>query len=378
MDAVGRLAGGVAHDFNNLLSVILGYGESLLADLEPGDPMRVDVEEIHKAGQRAADLTKQLLMFSRQQVLEARVLDLNEILGSMEKMLRRTLGEHLELVAVLEPKLGAIRADRGNIEQVIMNLVVNARDAMPTGGKLTIETANVFLDEAFVDEHLGTEAGPYVLLAVTDTGVGMEKKTRLRIFEPFFTTKEQGKGTGLGLSTVFGIVHQSHGGVWVYSEPGQGTTLKVYLPRAEGVVDAPLPSLVPANLRGSETILLVEDEEAVRVVAQRILERNGYRVIVAQSADDAFRLIEQHTEPIHLLLTDVVMPGMSGVELAKRITGRRPETKVLFMSGYTDGTIVSHGLLESGVTFLQKPLTSELLTRKVRSVLDGTGIAARA
>jgi two-component system cell cycle sensor histidine kinase/response regulator CckA len=281
------------------------------------------------------------------------------------------LGEHLELITVLDPAAGRIRADRGNIEQVVMNLVVNARDAMPRGGRLTVETAHVFLDEAFVQQHLGTAPGAYVLLAVTDTGLGMDKVTRLRIFEPFFTTKAQGKGTGLGLSTVFGIVQQSGGGIWVYSEPGQGTTFKVYLPRVEGPVDEPARALTPIDLRGSETILLVEDEESVRLVAQRILERNGYQVIVAQNAGDAILRREQHGQKIDLLLTDVVMPLLSGPDLADRLRARSPEMKVLFMSGYTDGSIVAQGALERGVAFLQKPFTSDSLARKVRSVLQG-------
>ena len=371
MDAVGRLAGGVAHDFNNLLSVILGYGETILATLGSEDPLRADLEEINKAAERAAELTRQLLMFSRQQVLEAKILNLNDLLGDLEKMLRRVLGEQLELISVLEPGLGRVRADRGNIEQIVMNLVVNARDAMPAGGKLTIETANVVLDEAFARTHLGTAPGRYVLLAVTDTGMGMDKATRLRIFEPFFTTKTPGRGIGLGLSTVFGIVQQSGGGIWVYSEPGRGTTFKVYLPRVEGPIDDSIAAPVLGSLRGSETILLVEDEEAVRVVAQRILERYGYRIIAAQNATEAFLLCEAIAEPLRLLLTDVVMPLMSGSELSTRLRARWPELKVLYMSGYTDGSIVSHGALETGMAFLQKPFTAESLARKVRSVLDG-------
>jgi two-component system cell cycle sensor histidine kinase/response regulator CckA len=371
MEAIGRLAGGVAHDFNNLLTVILGYGETLMADLDTLNPMRPDIEEMHKAAQRAAELTKQLLTFSRQQAMETKVLDLNAVLGNMEKMLRRVIGEQHQLITVLDPSLGRIRADRGSIEQVVMNLVVNARDAMPTGGQLTIETANVFLDERFTNAHLGTAPGPYVLLALTDNGVGMDKPTRLRIFEPFFTTKLHGHGTGLGLSTVFGIAQQSGGGVWVYSEPGRGSTFKVYLPRVEGPLDAPDRIPPSRNLRGTETILLVEDEEAVRVVAQHILERNGYRVIVAQNPGDAILLREQHVEPIHLLLTDVVMPGINGAELAAQLTGRSPEMKVLYMSGYTDGSIASLGALQSSASFLQKPFTSQSLTRKVRSVLEG-------
>ncbi len=369
MDAVGRLAGGIAHDFNNILSIILGYGEPLLEDLDPKTTAHADVQEINKAAQRAAELTKQLLMFSRQQMLELTVVDLNEVITGLQKMLQRLLGQQLELSVLRAPNLGRIRADRGNIEQVLMNLVVNARDAMPRGGKLTIETSNVYLDEAFARSHLGAEPGPYVLMAVTDTGVGMDKATRLRIFEPFFTTKAQGKGTGLGLSTVFGIVQQSKGGVWVYSEPGRGSTFKVYLPRTEADVAIARVSAFPLNLRGKETVLLVEDEEAVRVVAQRMLERNGYRVITAANATDALEAAEQGTH-IDLLLTDVVMPLLSGAELATRLGARYPHMKVLYMSGYTDGTVVAHGVLESGVAFLQKPFTSEQLARKIRSVID--------
>jgi two-component system cell cycle sensor histidine kinase/response regulator CckA len=369
MDAVGRLAGGIAHDFNNLLSIILGYGETLLEDMDRKDPKRGDVHEMHKAAGRAAELTKQLLMFSRQQLVEPKVLDLNEVLGSMHKMLRRLLGEHIELCNFPDATLGRIKADRGNIEQVVMNLVVNARDAMPRGGKLTIETANVELDEAFAHAHLGAAPGPYVLLAVTDTGTGMDKATRLRIFEPFFTTKEQGKGTGLGLSTVFGIVKQCGGGVWVYSEPGHGTTFKVYLPRTRAELELDRGTHLPVDLRGTETILLCEDEEAVRGVAQRMLERLGYRVLVARDPADALRLAELHGHEVDLLLTDVVMPRVSGVALATRFTARWPRMKVLYVSGYTDGTVVAHGVMEQNGSFLQKPFTSDQLARKLRTVL---------
>jgi two-component system cell cycle sensor histidine kinase/response regulator CckA len=370
MDAVGRLAGGIAHDFNNILSIILGYGETLLEDLDRSDPKRADVLEMHKAAARAAELTKQLLMFSRQQMVEPRILDMNEVLSAMHKMLKRLLGEHIELDIQLQPGLGRVRADRGNIEQVIMNLVVNARDAMPRGGKLTVTTANVSTDEAFTSTHADAEPGAYVRLSVTDTGVGMEKATRLRIFEPFFTTKEQGKGTGLGLSTVFGIVKQSHGGVWVHSEPGHGSTFEVYLPRTEADVESSRASEHPIERRGSETILLVEDEEAVRTMAQRMLERNGFRVIVARDPADALRIASEPEQRIDLLLTDVVMPVMSGAALAAQLTARRPDLVVLYVSGYTDGTVGAHGVLESGASFLQKPFTSEQLVLKLRSVLD--------
>ncbi len=370
MEAVGRLAGGVAHDFNNVLSVILSYGEMLQADLRRDDPMRGDLEEITKAAQRAAALTRQLLLFSRQQVVEPKVLDLNELLAGMDKMLRRMLGEDVDLTLVPAPELGRIRADAGNVEQVIMNLVVNARDAMPTGGQLTIETGNVDLDADYAREHFGSTPGQHVMLAVTDTGIGIDKATQARIFEPFFTTKEPGKGTGLGLSTVFGIAQQSGGSVWVYSEPGKGTTLKVYFPRVIAEIDVPRETLPPVSLRGKETILLVEDEEQVRVVAEGILKRNGYHVIVAQNAGEALLFCEKHPGVIHMLLTDVVMPQMSGAELAKRIAKTRPDMKLLCMSGYTDDSIVRHGVLESGVAFLQKPFTPESLMRKVRDVLD--------
>jgi two-component system cell cycle sensor histidine kinase/response regulator CckA len=377
MDAVGRLAGGVAHDFNNILSIILGYGESLLDDLDPRDPKRADVLEINKAAERAAELTKQLLMFSRQQLVEPKVLELNEVIEDMQKMLRRLLGEHIELVYRRENELGRIKADRGNIEQVIMNLVVNARDAMPKGGKLTIETANVVLDEAFAKTHLGTEPGAYVLLAVTDTGHGMEKPTRLRIFEPFFTTKEPGKGTGLGLSTVFGIVQQSRGCIWVSSEPGRGSTFKVYLPRTGAACELERSRAAPLTQHGTETVLLVEDEESVRHVAQRMLERNGYRVIVARDADDALRLSDELGDQIDVLVTDVVMPHMGGAALASRLIARWPRMKVLYVSGYTDGTVMEHGVLQHGVPFLQKPFTSEQLARKLRSVIDTPAEASR-
>ena len=375
MEAIGRLAGGIAHDFNNLLSVIFSYSEMILVDLEAHDPTAENVTEIHRAAVRAADLTRQLLMFSRQQVLAPRVLDLNDLLVGMDKMLTRILGEDVDLATALSPKLGAIRADPSNVEQVIMNLAVNARDAMPTGGQLTIETSNVELDADYTRAHLGSVPGPHVMLAVSDTGIGMDQATQARIFEPFFTTKEPGKGTGLGLSTVFGIVQQCGGNIWVYSEPGGGTTFKVYFPRVEGAVDSPVQSRPRLPLRGSETILLVEDQEQVRVVAESILEQNGYRVLAASGAGAALLLCEKHAGDIDLLLTDVVMPQMSGAELARRITQSRPATKLLFMSGYTDDSIVRHGVLQSGIAFLQKPFTPETLTRKVREVL---GAAAPA
>ncbi len=377
MEAVGRLAGGVAHDFNNVLSVILSYGDFILADLKPTDPLRTDVEEIRKAATRAAGLTRQLLMFSRQQVVEPKVLDLHEVLTGMDKMLQRILGEDVELVSLPPKSIGRVKADPSHIEQVILNLVVNARDAMPKGGKLTIETGNVVLDDSYALGHLPTKTGPYVMLAVTDTGIGMDRETQKRIFEPFFTTKEMGKGTGLGLSTVFGIVQQSGGNIWVYSEPNKGTTFKVYLPRVDDEVDVLRPPIAPATLRGSETILLVEDEEQVRVIAMNILRRQGYQVISAQNAGEALLICERHLGGIDLLLTDVVMPQMSGPELAKRLSRTRPDMKVLCMSGYTDDSIVRHGVLETGVAFVQKPITPALLSRKVREVLDGEDVSTR-
>ena len=370
LEAVGRLAGGVAHDFNNVLSVILGYAEDVLGSLEPGDPRRQDMTEIQNAGQRAAALTRQLLLFSRQQVLEPKVLDLNEVLANMDRMLGRLLGEQVELKLLPGARLGRVRADRGNIEQVIVNLVVNARDAMPNGGRVTVETTNVLADEAFAERHLACKPGHYVRLAVTDTGTGMDAATRARIFEPFFSTKEHGKGTGLGLSTVFGIAQQSGGGVWVYSEPCHGSTFKVYLPRVDAELDPIEPEPPVGDLLGTETILLVEDEQAVREVARRILERHGYSVLVAESAPDAVRLCDEHPGTIALLITDVVMPELSGGQLAQRALLKRPELKVLYVSGYTDGSVEAQGGLPQGVAFLQKPFTSELLSGKVRSVLD--------
>ena len=370
MEAVGRLAGGVAHDFNNLLTGILGCADLLLETLGPDAPGRDDVAEIRKAAVRAADLTRQLLAFSRQQVLAPQVLDLNALVGNMEKLLKRLIGEHIELRAALAPDLGMVKADPGQLEQVIVNLAVNARDAMPNGGRLTIETRNAELDASYVEEHAPVVAGPYVLLAVTDTGTGMDAETKSHVFEPFFTTKALGQGTGLGLATVYGIVKQSGGHVWVYSERGQGAAFKIYLPRvAETAAAAPRPT-APASLRGSETILLVEDDEAVRTLTRRLLAARGHTVLLASQGEEALRLAQRHEGRIHLLVTDVVMPGMSGRELADRILALLPGIKVLYLSGYTDDAIVRHGVLEPGVAFLQKPFSAEALARKVREVLD--------
>ncbi len=373
MEAVGRLAGGVAHDFNNVLSVVLSYSEMLIEDLVNDDQLRADVDEIRKAAMRAADLTRQLLMFSRKQVVQPKVLDLNDVLSDVDRMLQRLVGEDIELTLVPGAALGRVRADPGSIEQVIVNLTVNARDAMPVGGKITMQTENIEIDEEFARTHLRAKPGNYVMFSVTDTGTGMDKATLARIFEPFFTTKEAGKGTGLGLATVFGIVEQSGGTIWVYSELGIGTTFKIYLPRVDSDVDLVRPRADPGMLRGSETILLVEDEDQVRAVARGILRRYGYTVLDAHNAGEAFRLSAQHVGPIHLLLSDVVMPETSGPTLARRLAQGRPEMKVICMSGYTDDAAVRHGVVDAEFAYLQKPITVDTLTRKVRHVLDSIG-----
>jgi len=373
MEAVGRLAGGVAHDFNNLLSVILSYSTMLLEDCAPDNPMRADLFEICQAGRRAADLTGQLLAFSHQRVMEPEIVDLNKVVIGMERMSSRILGEDIELLSLPALNLGKVRVDPGAIEQVIMNLVVNARDAMPAGGQLVLETQNVYLDETFAESHLGVVAGPHVMLAATDTGHGMEPAVRDRIFEPFFTTKEKGKGTGLGLSTVFGIVQQSSGTIWVYSEPGRGTTFKVYLPEADKGMTLRRARLnvAMASLQGSETVLLVEDEEQVRVVVRGVLRRYGYTVLDTGEPSDALALASAHEGDIALLLTDVVMPDMSGPELANRLRLQRPTLRVLCMSGYTDDAVVRHGLVDAGMAFMQKPIVPDTLARKIREVLAG-------
>jgi PAS domain S-box-containing protein len=372
MEAVGRLAGGVAHDFNNLLSVILGYS-SLLADkLQPADPLRENVEQINAAGLRAAALTRQLLTFSRQQPTGLQRIDLGALLGGMEAMLRRVLGEDVDLLFKVEPRLGAVDADPANIEQVIMNLVVNARDAMPTGGKLTLEAKNVELDEAQCRAHLGATPGPHVLIVVSDTGEGMDAKTRAHVFEPFFTTKEKGKGTGLGLSTVYGIVQQCKGSIWLYSEPGVGTTFKIYLPRSgQQPGERRATPAVPLSSRGTERILLVEDEAPVRAVARIILQRLGYQVHEASDAAEALLKLETGATGFDLLLTDVVMPNLSGPELVRRALGRWPHLKALCMSGYSEEAALRNGASEGSIPYLQKPLTPDTLGRKVREVLDG-------
>jgi PAS domain S-box-containing protein len=370
MEAVGRLAGGIAHDFNNLLTVITSYSDLLLEDLAPSDPKRQDVEQVRHAADGAAALTRQLLAFSRQQVLAPRVVNLSHVVQGVEKMLRRVIGEDVDLVTSLDPEVGAVKADVGQLEQVLMNLAVNARDAMPTGGKLMLETANVEHDVDYAREQEASPVRRFVMLAVSDTGIGMDEATKARIFEPFFTTKEPGKGTGLGLATVYGIVHQSGGFIWVYSEVGRGTTFKIYLPE----VDAPVSSTGAAAAtdlpRGTETVLVAEDSEAVRAVTRQVLERQGYTVLEAPHGNAALALAAAHDGPIHLLLTDVVMPGLSGRQLADELTKRRPATRVLYTSGYTDDAVVRHGVLEAGIAYLQKPFTSASLARKVRETLD--------
>ena len=372
MEAIGQLAGGIAHDFNNLLTAITGYSEITMLGLMPEDPMWGNINEISKAADRAASLTRQLLAFSRKQVLQPKVLDLNAVILGMEEMLRRLIGEHIELRTVLAPELGSTRADPGQIEQVIMNLAVNSHDAMPHGGKLTLETANVDLGLEYSRQHLSVGPGPYVMIAVSDTGTGMDSQILPRIFEPFFTTKGPGKGTGLGLSTVYGIVKQSGGDILVYSEIDRGTAFKIYLPRTQEIneVIASIPPQINVP-RGSETVLLVEDEALVRKLVREVLQGNGYTVLEASTDSEALRIAHDPQYQINLLLTDVVMPGTSGGALANRIGMVRPDIAVLYMSGYTDNALADHGVLAPGIAFLQKPFTPDTLIRKVREVLNG-------
>lgn len=373
MEAVGRLAGGIAHDFNNLLTIITGYTDLALS--RPSVPLeaRTDIERVENAAGRAAALVRQLLAFSRKQVLHPKTLDLNAIVMNMDALLRRLIDDNIEMVTQVQDEPGSVKADPAQIEQVIMNLVVNARDAMPNGGRLVLETTNVDLDSAYANEHVSVKPGPYVMLAVSDTGVGMDPEIQAHIFEPFYTTKESGRGTGLGLSTVYGIVKQSGGYIWVYSEPGKGSTFKVYLPRVvEQVEESVEPHWAPADERGKETILLVEDEEAVRDLILTILSGRGYEVIVARHPMHAEKIAREYPDEINLLLTDVVMPGTSGRELAARIAERRPGIRVLYMSGYTENVITSGGMLEKGLAFLQKPFSPAQLAQKVREVLSQT------
>jgi two-component system, cell cycle sensor histidine kinase and response regulator CckA len=372
MEAVGRLAGGVAHDFNNMLTVIAGYNQMMLDHLSPLDPVRGYAEEVLKAADRAAALTNQLLAFSRRQVVQARVFNVNATLVNTEKMLRRLIGEDVDLSLKLSPEVGNIKADPGHIEQVIFNLATNARDAMPGGGHLTIETASVYLDDTYTKTHLGVEPGRYVMIAVTDTGEGMDLDTKRQIFEPFFTTKEKGKGTGLGLATVYGIVKQAGGDIWVYSEKGRGTTFKLYFPS----VTQPALESSDANgsrpIAGNETILVVEDEQGVRELTAKMLKRMGYSVLTAAGGPEALELVRRHAGEIAMLLTDVIMPNMNGMQLAEELRRLRPEIKVVYVSGYTENTIGHHGSTDDGAAFIAKPFNREELGRKVRSVLGQT------
>jgi len=370
LEAVGRLAGGVAHDFNNVLTAIIGSTELLLLDTPPGAPNREELDIIRDAGVRAQELIRQLLAFSARQVLNPVVLDLNRLVKNVNKMLRRLIGEDVKLVTALAPDLGAVRADPGQIEHALVNLALNARDAMPQGGQLTITTQNV--DIADGSPAVLVPPGRYVLLQVSDTGVGMDRETQQRVFDPFFTTKPRGKGSGLGLATVHGIVRQSGGDVTVESAPGAGATFRIYLPCVTAALDpVGAPAAVTAPAAGSETVLLAEDEELVRVLARKVLEQAGYRVLVAAGGAEALALAERHDGPIHLLLTDVVMPEMSGRELMRRLIERRPGVRVLYMSGYADEAIARHGVLDPGTAFMQKPFTPGVLAHRVRDVLDG-------
>jgi len=371
MEAVGQLAGGVAHDFNNILTAIVGYTDLLAAELHGHERQLEDLEEIRKAARRAAALTRQLLAFSRKQVLEPRIIDLNGVVMNLDKMLRSLISENIELKTDLAADLAAARADPNQIEQVVMNLAINARDAMPDGGTVTIETRNATLDDAYAAQHVSVIPGDYIMLAVTDTGCGMDEPTKSRIFEPFFTTKPVGHGTGLGLSTVYGIVKQSGGNIWVYSEPGKGTTFKIYLP---AVASRPedIGKVAPAEAvrRGGGTVLVVEDDEQLRRLTHRALAGQGYTVLEADRGSTALDIARRHKGQIDLLLTDVIMPDTNGRKLAETIRAARPGLRVLYMSGYPDGAIASHGMLEPGVAYLAKPFTTEAITRKVREVLE--------
>jgi signal transduction histidine kinase len=370
LEAIGRLTGGIAHDFNNMLTAILGYTNLMLSDIDDQHPLREDLEEVHKAGESAAKLIRQLLAFSRRQVLQPQIIDLNSAVTHIESMLQRVIGEHITFVVRLAPTVDPINADPTQVEQIVMNLALNARDAMPAGGTLTIETGAADLDAAYAAQHPGTQAGRHVMLAVSDTGVGMDASTMAHMFEPFFTTKKRGEGTGLGLATVYGIVKQSGGSIWIYSEPGKGSTFKVYFPVAHASAIEPTAAAEPMSTRGTETILLTEDQDEVRAVARTILTRSGYTVLEAANPYDALRIARNHRLPIDLLFTDIVMPGMNGRELAQQVQAIRRGIKVLYSSGYTDDTIVRTGVLERDIAFIQKPYAPDALLHKVRDVLD--------
>lgn len=371
LEAVGQLAGGIAHDFNNLLTAILGYSDLAIRRLNAEDPLHRNLSEIKRAAERASSLTSQLLAFSRKQILQPKVINLNSIVSDMDRMLRRLIGEDIDLLTKTEPELGSVKADPGQIEQVLLNLAINARDAMHEGGKLTIETANVSLGGEYAVRHVGNASGDYVMLAVSDTGTGMDDETRARCFEPFFTTKEVGRGTGLGLSTVYGIVTQSGGNIWVYSEVGRGTTFKIYLPRIDTAADETASDARSAQTtRGTETILLAEDDDSVRKLACEVLEMGGYQVLEAANGGAAFLICERHEGRIDMLLTDVVMPEMSGRELWGRLNSMRPGMRALYMSGYTGTAVVRNGVLACDTNFIQKPFSPEGLLQKVRQVLD--------
>ncbi len=370
MEAVGRLAGGVAHDFNNMLTVISGYGAMVLEELQAHDPLRGHVEEILAATKRAGTLTNQLLAFSRRQVMRPRVINVNAVITDTERMLRRLIGEDIVLHLVLQADLGNIKADPSHIEQAIVNLVVNSRDAMPAGGRVTVETADVCLDESYARTHTGVQPGEFVMVAVSDTGDGMDADVRRRIFEPFFTTKEQGKGTGLGLATVYGMVKQTGGDIWVYSEPGKGTTFKLYFPKVADPLSASPAAMVEPTLRGNETILVVEDEPSVRGITVKMLDQLGYVTISAASGAEALEMSKSHSGAISLLLTDVVMPNMNGRQLADELLANKPDMKVLYLSGYTENTVIHHGIVDSSVAFLPKPFTRDALAKTIRNVLE--------
>ncbi|MGH9861890.1 MAG: response regulator, partial [Candidatus Acidiferrales bacterium] len=371
METVGRLAGGIAHDFNNLLNVIGGYAELLRTSLDPDSPAQAQVAEIQKASERASGLTRQLLAFSRQQVLAPVALSLNAVVEGMQEMVRRLIGEDIELLINLAPELGSVKTDPGQMEQVIMNLVVNARDAMPEGGRLVLQTANIELDDSYCRQHVGVQPGPHALLSVNDTGVGMEQETLSHIFEPFFTTKDKSKGTGLGLATVYGIIKQSGGSVWAYSEPGKGSMFNIYLPRVDEPAESIRRASVPeGETRGTETLLVVEDEEGLRRLISESLRSRGYTVITACDGREAFELAEANGQRIRLLLTDVVLPQMSGGEVARQLTALYPTLRVIYMSGYTDRGLGANGDLQPGLHFLQKPFSLKALAAKIREVLD--------